>query len=114
MTKRFPKRRATDDIFRLTDGSTTKEIGRTFNAALKELGLDESPQGKRTLYCLRHSLITWDQKTKADIAALAKQCGTNIDMSDRTYSDLLPSMFRQEFSGVIISIKSRIHLSDER
>jgi len=43
MTERFPNRQAKDLLFRLPDGSETKEISRTFNTALKELGLDESP-----------------------------------------------------------------------
>lgn len=45
MTERFPNRQANDLLFRLPDGSEIKEISSTFNAALKELGLDESPHG---------------------------------------------------------------------
>jgi len=59
LTKRFPKHKATGEILRLPDGSTTKEIDRTFNGTLKDLGLDESLQGKRTIYSLRHTFIPW-------------------------------------------------------
>ncbi|TKL80706.1 site-specific integrase, partial [Enterococcus faecium] len=74
-------------IFRLPDGSTTNEISRTFHAALKEIELDQSPHGKRTLYSLRHSFITWEliaQKVTIDV--LARQCGTSIEMIERHYS----------------------------
>lgn len=58
-----------------------------------------------SVYSLRHSYITWNLKNKGDIAALAKQCGTSIEMIDRNYSHLLPSMFRQDFSGVVCEQK---------
>jgi integrase len=109
LTQRFPKRKATDKIFRLADGSETNEIGRTFNNALKELGLDESPQGKRTLYSLRHSFITWEliaQKVTIDV--LARQCGTSIEMIERHYSHVIPRMFSQQLSGVVLPDKKEI------
>lgn len=115
LTQRFPKRKATDKIFRLPDGSETKEIGRTFNNALKELGLDESPQGKRTLYSLRHSFITWEliaQKVTIDV--LARQCGTSIEMIERHYSHVIPRMFSQQLSGVVLPDKKEIEKKWER
>ncbi len=101
MAKRFPNRQAKDLLFRLDDGSTTKELGRTFNNALKELKLDDSPHGKRTLYSLRHSFITWEliaQRVTIDV--LARQCGTSIEMIERHYSHVIPRMFQQQLSGV--------------
>jgi integrase len=109
MSKRFPNRQAKDLLFRLPDGSETKEISRTFNAALKELGLDESPHGKRTLYSLRHSFITWElvaQKVTIDV--LARQCGTSIEMIERNYSHVIPRMFSLQLSGVVIPDKKEI------
>ncbi|MCT8124680.1 tyrosine-type recombinase/integrase [Alishewanella sp. BS5-314] len=100
LANRFPDRKADDLVFRLADGSEPKSLSRKFSDILAKLGLKESPYGERTLYSLRHSYITWSLKNKCDIAALAKQCGTSIEMIDRNYSHLLPSMFRQEFSGV--------------
>lgn len=105
LVARFPNRQATDKVFLLADGSEPKNLSRKFSEILKKLKLKQSPYGERTLYSLRHSYITWNLKTKADIAALAKQCGTSIEMIDRTYSHLLPSMFRQEFSGVVYEQK---------
>lgn len=105
LTARFPDRQATDKVFLLADGSEPKSLSRKFSDILTKLNLKESPYGERTLYSLRHSYITWNLKSKGDIAALAKQCGTSIEMIDRTYSHLLPSMFRQEFSGVVYEQK---------
>lgn len=109
MTERFPNRQAKDLIFRLPDGSTTNEISRTFNAALKEIELDQSPHGKRTLYSLRHSFITWEliaQKVTIDVLAL--QCGTSIEMIERHYSHVIPRMFSQQLSGVELPDKTEI------
>lgn len=109
LTERFPNRKAADYIFRLPDGSETKEIGRTFNAALKKIGLDNSPHGKRTLYSLRHSFITWEliaQKVTIDV--LARQCGTSIEMIERHYSHVIPRMFSQQLSGVVLPEKEEI------
>lgn len=105
LVSRFPNRQAEDYVFRLADGSEPKSLSRKFSDILKELNLKNDAYGERTLYSLRHSYITWNLKNKSDIAALAKQCGTSIEMIDRNYSHLLPSMFRQEFSGVVYEQK---------
>lgn len=109
MTERFPNRQSTDLLFRLPNGSTTNEIGRTFNAALKDIGLDESPYGKRTLYSLRHSFITWELVSqKVTIDVLARQCGTSIEMIERHYSHVIPRMFSQQLSGIELPKKEEI------
>ncbi|CAM3934702.1 tyrosine-type recombinase/integrase [Rheinheimera salexigens] len=100
LVTRFPNRQANEKVFLLANGKDPKSLSRKFSDILAKLNLKKSPYGERTLYSLRHSYITWNLKTKADIASLAKQCGTSIEMIDRTYSHLLPTMFRQEFSGV--------------
>ncbi|RVT48612.1 site-specific integrase [Rheinheimera sediminis] len=121
LVARFPDRKANDLVFRLSDGSKPKGLSRKFSEIVKKLDQgkenekdDEDEKvvvaeeveeavknlSERTLYSLRHSYITWNLKNKGDIAALAKQCGTSIEMIDRNYSHLLPTMFRQEFSGV--------------
>lgn len=88
---------------------TPREIGRTFNAALKDIGLDESPYGKRTLYSLRHSFITWELVSKkVTIDVLARQCGTSIEMIERHYSHVIPRMFSQQLSGVVLPDKKEI------
>ncbi|GAA0560224.1 MAG: integrase [Alteromonadaceae bacterium] len=105
LVERFPDRKADDLVFVLADGSSAKSLSKKFTYVLEKLNLRQSPYGERTLYSLRHSYITWNLKSKADYAALAKQCGTSIEMIDRTYSHLLPTMFRQEFSGVMYEQK---------
>lgn len=105
LVTRFPNRQANEKVFLLANGKDPKSLSRKFSDILAKLNLKKSPYGERTLYSLRHSYITWNLKTKADIASLAKQCGTSIEMIDRTYSHLLPTMFRQEFSGVMYEQK---------
>ncbi|QBL08420.1 site-specific integrase [Rheinheimera sp. D18] len=109
LTERFPNRKPQDAIFCLPDGSVTNEIGRTFNNALKDLGLDKSPYGKRTLYSLRHSFITWELIAQSvTIDVLARQCGTSIEMIEKHYSHVIPRMFSQQLSGVDMPKKEEI------
>ncbi|GGO65325.1 tyrosine-type recombinase/integrase [Bowmanella pacifica] len=101
MTMRFKDRKATDKLFRLRDGSTTKELGRTFDSALEEAGLKESAHGPRTLYSLRHSYITWELLSQnVTIDVIAKQCGTSIQMIEQHYNHVIPRMFSNQLSGV--------------
>ncbi len=101
LMERFPKRKPSDKIFLLADGSSTNELGRTFVSALEEADLKTSPDGPRTLYSLRHTYITWQLLTRTlRIDVLARQCGTSIAMIEQHYSHVVPSMFEQELSGV--------------
>ncbi|WP_351123063.1 site-specific integrase, partial [Shewanella sp. T24-MNA-CIBAN-0130] len=77
LRERFPNRKPSDRLFKLADGSTTKELGKAFDKALLEIGLKQSAHGVRTLYSLRHTYITW-QLMSGDVSMeiLAKQCGT--------------------------------------
>jgi integrase len=106
MTRLYPNRKPKDLIFRLPDGTTTNELGRTFTAVLEQAGLKDSPAGQRTLYSLRHSYITWElvrQKVRIDV--LAKQCGTSIQMIEQHYSHVVPRMYSNELSGVDLPIE---------
>jgi integrase len=58
LRERFPDRKPSDLLFRLADGSTTKELGKAFDKAVGDTGLKHSAHGVRTLYSLRHSYIT--------------------------------------------------------
>ncbi len=98
---RFPKRRPADKLFRLADGTETKELGRTFSAALDECNLKNSPDGPRTLYSLRHTYITWQLLSRhLRMDVLARQGGTSTAMIEQHYSHVVPSMFEEELSGV--------------
>ncbi|NQZ06734.1 MAG: site-specific integrase, partial [Algicola sp.] len=104
LRERFPHRKPSDLLFRLTDGSTTKELGKAFDKAVGDVGLKNSAHGVRTLYSLRHSYITW-QLMSGDVSMeiLAKQCGTSVQMIEQHYSHVIPKMFTKELSGVDIS-----------
>jgi integrase len=114
---RFPNRKAKDMLFRLSDGQTTKELGKAFDKAVVEIDLKNSPHGVRTLYSLRHSYITWQLMTgEVSMEILAKQCGTSVQMIEQHYSHVVPKMFTRELSGVDISAskpKKEKHLSPE-
>lgn len=101
MTLRFKDRKPNDKLFRLKDGTTTKEFSRHFEKAVELAGLKDSAYGPRTMYSLRHSYITWEliaQNVSIDI--LAKQCGTSIAMIEQHYSHVMPRVFSRELSGV--------------
>jgi integrase len=100
LRERFPNRKRTDKLFRLADGSDTKELSKAFDKALTEAGLKESPHGVRTLYSLRHTYITWQLLAGVNMEVLAKQCGTSIAMIEQHYSHVIPKMFSKELSGV--------------
>jgi integrase len=100
LRERFPNRKPTDKLFRLADGSETKELGKAFDKALNEEGLKVSPHGVRTLYSLRHTYITWQLLTGVSMEVLAKQCGTSIAMIEQHYSHVTPKMYSKELSGV--------------
>jgi len=114
LQERFPDRKPTDKLFRLADGSPTKELGRTFSAALTEAGLKSATEKSknsdekqevleepRSLYSLRHTYITWQLLSKElRIDILARQCGTSTAMIEQHYSHVVPSMFEEELSGV--------------
>ena len=55
LRERFSYRKPSNKLFRLADGSKTKELGK----ALVDIGLKQSAHGVRTLYSLRHTYITW-------------------------------------------------------
>ncbi|MGE6648472.1 tyrosine-type recombinase/integrase [Shewanella colwelliana] len=103
LRERFPDRKPSDKLFRLADGSTTKELGKAFDKALVDVGLKQSAHGVRTLYSLRHTYITWQLMSgEVSMEILAKQCGTSLQMIEQHYSHVVPKMFSRELSGVEI------------
>lgn len=101
MTTFRPNRKPNDLVFTLPNGKTTKEISRTFSQVLDECDLRDSSHGKRTLYSLRHTYITWELIAQSvTIDVLARQCGTSIQMIEQHYSHVIPRMFSNQLSGV--------------
>lgn len=96
-------------LFLLPNGLPTKELSRNFTALLKEIDLYDSLDGARTLYCLRHSYITFKLEEKMDIYALAKQCGNSIEMIQRFYSHVSASDFADDLIKETSKISKLIH-----
>lgn len=119
MTLIHKSRKATDLIFRLPGGETTKEIGPAFARLLRESELKDSPAGTRTMYSLRHTYITWELIAQSvSIDVLSRQCGTSIQMIEQHYSHVVPKMYSNQLSGVdmpveIKEIKDRFDVPDE-
>ena len=86
-------------VFRLPAGSTTKELGRNFSALLKELRLDRSAGGTRTLYSLRHTYITQRLLAGVKHEWIAKQCGTSAAMIHLHYDHMTAVMHAKELVG---------------
>ncbi len=86
-------------LFRLPNGETTDQLGRTFTALLKHLKMENGPGGKRTLYSLRHTYITLKllEGLKPDV--IARQCGTSPEMIHLHYSHLTSLMHTKELIG---------------
>ena len=93
-----------DLIFSLPNGKSTKQISRYFSDLLAECGLEYGADGKRTLYSLRHTYITWERVKKTDVTVIATQCGTSVEMIERFYSHLDSSMFVEELSDNDVSL----------
>lgn len=101
LTRRFPHRTGDDKIFVLPCGKQVKELPRHFDKALDETCLKESKHGRRSLYSLRHSYITWELMAQnVTIDVIARQCGTGIQMIEQHYSHVVPKMFRGKLSGI--------------
>ncbi|MFD3306597.1 tyrosine-type recombinase/integrase [Alteromonas macleodii] len=108
MTILRPNRKANDLFFTLPNGEETKELSRTFTKILEDCDLKDSPHGKRSLYSLRHTYITWELIAQSvSIDVLARQCGTSIQMIEQHYSHVVPRMFSDQLSGVEIPMEPK-------
>jgi integrase len=96
------KERVDLPVFRLPDGTVSKNIHQTFRAFMKESGLIKCPRTglNRTLYSLRHTYATFALLNDGmDIHALAIQMGTSIGMIERHYSHLTPRLKKDMLTG---------------
>jgi len=109
LSERFQNRTGNDRLFRLSDGTTSREMNRHFDAALEMIELKNSQYGERSLYSLRHSYITWELAAQnVSIDVLARQCGTGIQMIEQHYSHVIPRMFGRQLSGIELETKERV------
>jgi integrase len=96
------KAKVNKPVFRLSDGSVSKNLRQTFKAFLTDTGLlVRSRTGQsRTLYSLRHTYATFALvRDGMEIHALAKQMGTSIQMIERHYSHLTPRLKKDMLTG---------------
>lgn len=85
-----------EEVFKIGRMDT---LGKSFVRLLKKLNLYENAHGKRSLYSLRHSFVTWELERGTAMHIVAKQCGTSIEMLERHYSHIVPEMFADQLSG---------------
>jgi integrase len=96
------KNRVDLPVFRLPDGTVSKNLHQTFRAFVTETGLITCPRTaqNRTLYSLRHTYATFSLLNDGmDIHALAIQMGTSIGMIERHYSHLTPRLKKDMLTG---------------
>ncbi len=97
-------------VFRLSDGTVTKNLRQTFKAFLKEKGFLVCPRTgqSRTLYSLRHTYATFALVTDGmEIHTLAKQMGTSIKMIEDHYSHLTPRLKKDMLTGPRYEIEAK-------
>ncbi|MCF8721614.1 tyrosine-type recombinase/integrase [Nitrospina gracilis] len=98
--KRFGKVSGEENVFRLSNGESTKCLDGTFNILMKESGLMFDRHGnRRTLYSLRHTYATFQILKGIDLHRLARNMGTSIGMLEAHYSHLTPTMAAKDLAG---------------
>ena len=89
-------------VFRLPDGTVTKNLRQTFKLLMEDTGLLKCPRTgqNRTLYSFRHTYATFALLNDGmDVHTLAVQMGTSIQMIERHYSHLTPRLRKDVLSG---------------
>ena len=96
------KQRIDLPVFRLPDGTVSKNIHQTFRRFVTDTGLITCPRTNRnrTLYSLRHTYATFALLNDGMVIhALAIQMGTSIGMIERHYSHLTPRLKKDMLTG---------------
>ena len=96
------KQRLDLPVFRLPDGTASKNTHQTFRKFLTDTGLITCPRTNQncTLYSLRHTYATFALLNDGmGIHALAVQMGTSIGMIERHYSHLTPRLKKDMLTG---------------
>jgi len=89
-------------VFRLPDGTVTKNLRQTFRLLMNDTGLLKCPRTgqSRTLYSFRHTYATFALLNDGmDVHTLAIQMGTSIQMIERHYSHLTPRLRKDMLTG---------------
>jgi integrase len=95
------KQRVDEYVFRLPDGSRTKNLSQSFRQLMRdtELAVGAESEKERTLYSLRHTYATFALKAGIGIHELAKQMGTSVAMLEKHYSKITPELMAEKFGG---------------
>ena len=89
-------------VFRLPDGTVSRNLRQTFKLLMNQTGLLTCPRTgqDRTLYSLRHTYATFALLNDGmDVHTLAVQMGTSIGMIERHYSHLTPRLRKEVLTG---------------
>ena len=106
------KQRIDLPVFRLPDGTVSKNIHQTFRKFVTDTGLITCPRTgqNRTLYSLRRTYATFALLNDGmDIHALAIQMGTSIGMIERHYSHLTPRLKKDMLTGKRYELSSEAY-----
>ena len=95
------KKHIDEHVFRLRDGSRTKNLHQTFDVLLDNFGLavGAASEQKRTLYSLRHAYATFQLLAGMTIHELARQMGTSVVMLEKHYSKITPELIASKIAG---------------
>jgi integrase len=89
-------------VFRLTDGTRTTNLGKTFAILMRDSGLlkDRRTNTNRSLYSLRHTYTTFALLYEnLDYFALEKQLGTSAEMIRKYYSHVVTRQLANKLVG---------------
>lgn len=90
--KRMQKRYPDKDAYLFLSSTDNRDyalraVGELFGEALEELGMKQTRDGKRTLYSLRHSGISWRlERGEAQVFDIAKWARTSVAMIEKFYA----------------------------
>ncbi|GAB5510407.1 MAG: hypothetical protein Rhims3KO_18080 [Hyphomicrobiales bacterium] len=104
-------------VFRLPDGTVTKNLHQTFRVLMKDTGLGTCPRTDqdRTLYSFRHTYATFALiKDGMSIHTLAVQMGTSIAMIEQHYSHLTPRLQKELLTGKRYPLSKEDYLAQKR
>jgi integrase len=89
-------------VFRLSDGTRTTNLGKTFAILMRDSGLlkDRRTNTNRSLYSLRHTYTTFALLYEnLDYFALEKQLGTSAEMIRKYYSHVITRQLANKLVG---------------
>ena len=89
-------------VFRLGDGTRTKNLGQTFEILMRDSGLlvDRRTDTNRSLYSLRHTYATFALLYEGiDLFTLEKQMGTSAEMIRKHYAHITARMYADKLAG---------------